>query len=146
MTNPTTLGPTILRFSLGAVFLAHAYAKPAIFTFSGTEAYFASQGFPAWTAYPVFALELLGGLALLLGVRVRWAALALIPVMLGARGAHLTAGWMFSKAGGGWEYPAFLIAALAAQAALGAGALSLDSVLDRLTQTKGEPRVQPYLA
>ena len=80
----------------------------------------------AWTVYPVFALELLCGLALLVGFRVRAVAVALLPVMLGAIKPHIGNGWLFSGVGGGWEYPAFLVIALAVQAVLGAGALAFD--------------------
>jgi putative oxidoreductase len=117
--------PLLLRFSLGSVFIAHAYAKAAIYTFPGTEQFFQAHGFPGWTAYPVFLLELLGGIALVAGYRTRWVALALIPVMLGALKPHVANGWMFTNQGGGWEYVAFLMAALAAQAVLGDGAFAL---------------------
>lgn len=115
----------LLRVALGAVFLAHAYAKAAVFTFPGTEAFFEESGLPGWTAYPVFAAELVGGLALLVGYRARLAALGLVPVMLGALVPHAGNGWMFTSPGGGWEYVAFLLVALGAQAILGDGALSL---------------------
>jgi len=118
-------GPLVLRVSLGLVFLAHAYAKARIFTFAGTEQFFEANHFPGWTVYPVFAAELIGGLALVLGVKVRWAAAVLFAVMIGALKPHLGNGWMFTGAGGGWEYPAFLIAALGAQWAMGAGAWAL---------------------
>ena len=55
----------------------------------------------------------------------RPAAVALIPVMFGALLVHVPNGWMFSGPGGGWEYPAFLIVALAAPALLGPGALAV---------------------
>lgn len=119
-----SLGPLALRLGLGVVFLAHAHAKAFVFTFPGTERFFASVGFPAWMAYPVFAVELAGGLALLAGLQVRVASLALFAVMLGALRPHLGNGWMFTAAGGGWEYVAFLLVALAAQALLGPGALA----------------------
>ena len=109
-------GPLILRVALGIVFLAHAYAKAAIFTFSGTEQFFVANGFPAWTVYPVFAAELLGGIALLAGYRVRLVAALLVPIMLGALKTHFGNGWSFMAPGGGWEYPAVLIAALGALA------------------------------
>jgi len=125
MTLPVQLAPTLLRIPLGVVFLAHAYAKAAIFTFPGTRGFFEAHGFPGWTVYPVFVAELVGGLALVAGFRVRMVALALVPVMLGALKPHL-AGWMFTTPGGGWEYPGFLIVALLVQALLGAGAWSLD--------------------
>jgi putative oxidoreductase len=127
----TGYAPTALRAALGLVFIAHAYGKAFVFTFAGTERYFAAHGFPAWTVYPVFAAELLGGLALLAGFRVRAVALAIIPVMLGALRPHLGNGWLFTSTGGGWEYPAFLIVALLAQALLGAGALAFDSTRGR---------------
>jgi putative oxidoreductase len=115
------LAPLILRTALGVVFLAHSYAKVAIFTVPGTVAFFEGHGFPGWTVYPVLAVELLGGLCLVAGVRVRLAALALLPVTFGALLPHASNGWMFSNPGGGWEYVAFLIAALSAQLLLGKG-------------------------
>lgn len=118
--------PTALRIALAAVFLAHAYAKAFVFTFPGTAAYFAANGFPGWTAYPVFAAELFGGLALLAGFQVRAVSLALVPIMLGALVPHLAHGWMFTNPGGGWEYVAFLLVALGAQALLGSGAFALE--------------------
>jgi putative oxidoreductase len=123
------LAPTVLRGALGAVFLAHAYAKAFVFTFAGTAGFFAAHGFPGWTAYPVFLAEAAGGVALLLGFRARAVALALLPIMLGALVPHAGNGWMFTNAGGGWEYVAFLLAALVSQALLGSGAYSLDRVL-----------------
>src|SRR4051812_8351512 len=122
-------GALALRLALGLVFLAHALSKPLVFTLPGTAAFFESQGFPGWSAYPVFALELLGGSLLLLGAGSRWAALALIPVTAGALLVHLPNGWLFASPGGGWEFPAFLAAALAAQALLGDGALALRAAL-----------------
>lgn len=132
--------PLLLRVALGAVFLAHAYAKAALFTFPGTEAFFEANGLPGWTAYPVFAAELLGGLALVVGYRTRLAALGLVPVMLGALVPHAGNGWMFTSPGGGWEYVGFLLVALAAQAVLGDGALSLGA---RLADASAGVRTSP---
>ena len=116
--------PTLLRLGLGAVFLAHSYAKLAIFTLPGTVAFFEAHGLPGWAAYPVLATELVGGLCLVAGVYVRLAALALLPVMLGALVPHAANGWMFTNPGGGWEYVALLIVALTVQLLLGRGAAS----------------------
>jgi putative oxidoreductase len=69
----------------------------------------------------VLAAELLGGLCLIVGFQVRLAALALVPVMLGALVPHVANGWMFTNPGGGWEYVAFLIGALIVQALVGKG-------------------------
>jgi putative oxidoreductase len=121
-------GATVLRVALGTVFLGHAFAKAFLFTFPGTVQFFEANGFPGWSAYPVFALELAGGLALLAGFRTRLVALGLMPVMLGALKPHVGNGWMFTNAGGGWEYVAFLIAALGVQVLLGGGLFALDGV------------------
>lgn len=123
--------PTALRIALGIIFLAHAYAKAFIYTFPGTEQFFVANGFPAWTVYPVFAAELVGGLALIAGFQVRWVALGLVPVMLGAIKPHIANGMGFSNPGGGWEFPALLLILLGAQAVLGAGAVALESLLGR---------------
>ncbi|MBA3893032.1 MAG: DoxX family protein [Gemmatimonadales bacterium] len=117
----------ILRVALGIVFIAHALLKPLVFTFPGTVAFFAAHGFPGWTAYPVFAAELVGGIALIAGMHTRWVSLALVPVLLGALTVHWSNGWSFTATDGGWEYVAFLIAALIAQAALGDGAYAIRS-------------------
>jgi putative oxidoreductase len=140
------LAPSALRVALGAVFLAHAYAKAFVFTFPGTAAYFASHGFPGWTAYPVFAAELFGGLALVVGFQVRAVSLALIPIMLGALVPHISLGWMFTNAGGGWEYVAFLLVALVAQALLGSGAYALDRALARAEARRPQPSAASVLS
>lgn len=122
-----TAGVTLLRVSLGTMFLAHSVLlKLVTFTLPGTAAFFGSVGLPGWLAYLTFAAELLGGLALLLGVQARWAALLLSPFMLGALvTVHWQNGWVFTAPGGGWEYPAYLFVLCLAQALLGDGALAL---------------------
>lgn len=103
-------GNTLLRISLGIMFIAHSVIlKYFTFTLAGTAQYFASIGLPSSLAYVVFALEAIGGVLLVLGIRTRWVALALVPVLVGATWAHIGNGWVFSNANGGWEYPVFLI-------------------------------------
>lgn len=119
-------GIALTRMSLGVVALTHSlYLKGVIFTLPGTAQYFASLGLPAWLAYFVFAIEVTAGFMLLAGWRVRLAAAALIPVMLGATWAHAGNGWVFSNAGGGWEYPLLLAVMSLVQILLGAGAFAL---------------------
>lgn len=115
----------LLRLTLGIMFVAHALLKLFVFTLPGTVQYFASLGLPGALAYLVFAAELVGGVLLILGVRTRWVATALIPVLLGATWAHVGNGWQFSAPNGGWEYPLFLALAAAVQALLGDGAHAL---------------------
>ena len=120
-----SFGVTLLRVSLGVMWIAHALLKLLVFTLPGTAQYFASIGFPGFLAYPVFAAELLGGIALLLGVYARQAALALVPVMAVAAWVHVPNGWVHTSNGGGWEYPVFLIAASIALWLLGDGAAAI---------------------
>jgi len=120
------IGAFVTRVSLGTVLIAHSlYLKAVVFTLPGTAAFFESIGLPGWSAYAVFAIEAIAGVALVLGVGVRWASLASIPVLFGATWAHLGAGWLFSNEGGGWEYPLFLSVIAVAQVFLGAGAFAI---------------------
>ncbi|GGA53611.1 DoxX family protein [Pelagibacterium lentulum] len=120
------LAATLLRISMGVLFLAHAGLKIFVFTPAGTAGYFASLGLPEPLAYLVIAAELLGGIALIAGFYTRWVSLALVPILLGSIYApHGAAGFFFSNEGGGWEFPAFWAIALIVQALLGDGAYAL---------------------
>ncbi|GAB2654302.1 DoxX family protein [Arenimonas aestuarii] len=116
---------TLLRLSLGVMYIAHALLKLVVFTLPGTAQFFASAGLPSVLAYPVFAAEIAGGIALVLGIYARQAALALVPVLLGAAWVHWPNGWVFSATGGGWEYPAFLAAASVVLWLMGDGSWAL---------------------
>ena len=122
-------GAFVLRVSLGVVFIAHALLKALVFTLPGTAQFFAAHGFPGWSAYPVFVVELIGGLALVAGFHARIVSVALIPVMAGAFLVHWPNGWIFTAPNGGWEFVSFLLAALIAQALLGDGAFALRHAL-----------------
>lgn len=120
------LAATILRVTMGALFLAHVWLKLMIFTPAGTAAFFESLGFPGFLAYAVIAAEFFGGIALILGVWTRWVSLALVPILLGSIYApHGAAGFFFSNEGGGWEFPFFWAVALVVQALLGDGVFAL---------------------
>ena len=121
----------VLRVALGVVFVAHALMKVIVFTLPGAAQFFEAHGFPGWTAYPVTLVELIGGTLLIAGLHTRAVALGLIPVLLGALTVHWANGWSFTASGGGWEYVAFLIVALAAQALLGDGALAVSGLRHR---------------
>lgn len=118
---------TLLRVSLGTMFLAHSLVLK-LFTYGlpGTAAFFQGVGLPGWLAYVTFACEAAGGALLVLGVQARWVAIALCPFLLGALAVHLPNGWVFTGNGGGWEYPAYLVVLCIAQALLGDGALALN--------------------
>jgi putative oxidoreductase len=107
------------------MWITHALLKLFVFTLPGTAQYFASIGFPGWVAYPLFAAELFGGLAIVFGLYARQVALVLSPVMAVVVSVHAANGWVHTAPGGGWEYPAFLLLASVALWLAGDGALSL---------------------
>lgn len=119
-------GATLLRTTLGGLFLAHASLKYFMFTPAGTAQFFDSVGVPGALAYVVLAAEFAGGLGLILGVYTRIVALALVPILLGAIfTVHASAGFFFSNPNGGWEFPAVWAIALIVQALIGDGAFAL---------------------
>src|SRR5260221_199900 len=98
----------ILRVALGFLFLAHGLLKLLVFKPAGVYGYFKSLGLPGPLAYVTMTVELVGGTALIIGLVPRYAALALIPLILGTIvTVHGKNGWMFSNKDGGWEFPAF---------------------------------------
>lgn len=118
---------TLLRISLGVMYLAHSIILK-LFTFglAGTAGYFEAIGLPGWLAYFTFAAEAVGGAMLVFGIYARWVAVALIPALLGAIvWAHGGNSWVFSAPNGGWEYPLYLIILSIAQLLLGDGRYAL---------------------
>jgi putative oxidoreductase len=122
-TRTAGIGALVSRVSLGSLFLAHAGLKLFTFTPEGTAMFFQSVGLPGELAYAVIGAEIVGGVALILGVFTRIVALALIPILLGAIATvHLDAGFFFTNENGGWEFPAFWALMLFVQALVGDGA------------------------
>lgn len=122
----TGYGALALRVASGGLFLAHGLIKFFLFTPAGTAAFFEKIGLPGPLAYLIIAMEVFGGLAMILGLFTRWVSLALVPVLLGALiSAHLHTGFTFSNPGGGWEFPAFWTVTLLVQSLLGNGAFSV---------------------
>lgn len=135
-------GATVLRVAMGVMFISHAYLKVSIFTVAGFEGYLAAQGLPTGLAWPIILAELIGGIAILAGFYGRIVSLALIPLLLGALGVHAPNGWVFNVAGGGWEYPAFLVVGALAVGLIGDGAFALKSVrLSQFIGSKAAPRL-----
>lgn len=127
-TDSTSKAIALLRVTSGGLLLTHGLIKLFVFTPVGTAGFFESIGFPGILAYPVMAGEIGLGLALILGFMTRWAALAALPIMIGAIVPHAANGFTFSNPGGGWEYPVFWTIALVAQAMLGGGAYAISSL------------------
>lgn len=124
-TQRTDLAALVLRATLGSALLAHGLLKFLVFTLPGTAGFFASVGFPGWTAYIVAPFEVVAGVALVVGYRSSLVALAALPVLLGALSVHAGNGWLFTNPNGGWEFPATLVLLAVGVALLGDGAYSL---------------------
>ena len=121
-------GAFAIRAALGIMFIAHAYLKIAVFTVPGFAGFLTQTGFPAALAWPIILAELIGGIAILLGIYSRAVSVALLPVLLGAVLVHAPNSWLFNAPNGGWEYPAFLAVAAIAHVLIGDGAWALKPV------------------
>lgn len=125
-TGTAGYGALLLRVTLGLLFLIHDGLKFFVFTPAGTEHYFASLGLPGGFGIFVMLWELAAGIALILGIWPRLAALLIVPDLIGAIAlVHIHSGFFFTATGGGWEYPAFWSIALVALALIGDGPYAL---------------------
>lgn len=126
------VGLVILRVVLGIIFVTHGWPK-LMDGASGTADFFGTLGIPlpAIAAWVVTLLEVLGGLALILGFLVSIVSLLLIIHMaLGILLVHLPEGWFVVGPGtGGSEFSVLLIAGLLALILTGAGRPNLDETL-----------------
>ncbi len=123
-------GITVLRVVVGIVFLVHGGQKLFVFGLGGVAGFLGQAGFPApmLAAVVLTAAEFLGGLALVLGLFTRWAAILLAFVMLVAvLVVHLQAGFFLPD---GYEFALTLLGANVALALLGSGEASVDRVLE----------------
>jgi len=68
------------RIALGAIFIFSGFGKLA--AWQGTAAYAASKGVPQGLLVISTALELLGGLSVVIGFKARWGALALLVFLV----------------------------------------------------------------
>ena len=101
----------LMRITLGAILLAHGLLlKIIIATPAETVGYLAeSYNIHPTFGYLVIFGETVGGLAIMFGIYSRLAALLAMPILFGAFLVHVPNGWLFSNAGGGWEFPLALM-------------------------------------
>jgi putative oxidoreductase len=124
---PPGWGVLPLRLVIGLVFVMHGAQKLFGFGLAGTAGFLGSLGIPLPTvaAAVLIAVELLGGLALILGAGTRYVAAALAVEMLVALlTVHLRAGFFVPD---GMEFVLTLLAGCLTLVALGAGPWSVDA-------------------
>jgi len=77
------LGLLILRLAVGLIFVAHGWDKfSEMEGMGGTITFFAQLGMPAFFAYVTATVEIVAGLALIIGIYTDLAALLLAMVMV----------------------------------------------------------------
>ncbi len=121
--------PLVLRVVTGAIFLVHGLDKLNQ-GLKGTASFLSSLGFPLalLLAVALIAVEVLGGLALIVGLYTHWAAkLTAIVAAVAFLAVHLENG--FSVRDGGYEYIVLLFAASVSLVLSGGGKYALDSYL-----------------
>ena len=119
-------GALMLRVVLGVIYVAHAYL--ALFVIGPVKSAEYQRAMhiplPELGVWYLIVAHGLGGIMLILGLLVRWAALANIPIMAGALWFHLPQGFFILGGKNGYEYVLVLLTATIAQALLGAGAFT----------------------
>ena len=123
------LGIAIVRIVTGIVFAAHGGQKLFQFGLAGVTDAFGKMGVPLPGVMGPFIalLEFFGGLALVVGLLTRLAALGLAFDMLGAiLLVHLAAGFFLPA---GYEFALLLFATSLGLVLAGPGSLSIDAVI-----------------
>lgn len=118
-----------VRLVVGVVFIAHGWLKLHSFGIQGTTKFMGGLGIPepGVIAVYVIVLEMIGGLALILGGFTRFFAALLAIDMLGAIFfAKRNAGFFGPD---GWEFELTLCAACLTLVIVGAGGASIDAAL-----------------
>jgi uncharacterized membrane protein YphA (DoxX/SURF4 family) len=118
-----SVGLLLLRVATGLVFLVHGYLKIVMMSDpQGTIAFFASIGLPAFCAYLVAYVELLGGISLIVGYGSKiFSALLAIVMIVALIKVHIPMGWLAS------ELPITLLGATLGIFFAGAGKYGLGS-------------------
>jgi putative oxidoreductase len=117
----TQYGPFPIRTLAGIAFIIHGL--PKLSNLTGTEHFFTNVvGLPATLALPVGLLEVVGGIALIMGILTRIASILLMIEMIGSTiVAKLPKGFV-----GGYELDLLLMALSISLILTGPGRLSIE--------------------
>ena len=134
----STWGITVLRISVGIIFLMNGWVKLFVNGIAGTAGFFDSIGIPLATAAAVLVsvLEFAGGAALILGIGTRIVSPLLAVTMLTALfTVHIGNGFFVSN--GGISHVFVLFAATLALTLTGPGRLALTDLV--ASRSAGNP-------
>lgn len=126
------VGALILRLVTGIVFLVNGFVK-----FQGgignIAGWFDSIGLPGFLAYPVALLELLGGIALIIGLGSRVVSALFVLLMIGAIGTKLklAVGFLGNGQLPGYEFDLTLLAMAAYLLINGSHLFAVDRLFKR---------------
>jgi putative oxidoreductase len=133
-------GLAVLRVVVGLVFLGHGFQKLFLIGFGGVAGMLGGQGVPAPGLFAVIVtlVEFLGGLALIVGLFTRIAAILLaVDMLVAILTVHLPHGFFITHG----EFPLVLLAANVALALAGPGEAALDRLLAARTRNPGLARL-----
>jgi putative oxidoreductase len=120
--NKHEIGALLLRVVLGITFFVHGLGKLQG-GIENTAGWFSSMGLPGILAYVVTGIELIGGVALIVGLGTKIVSALLALIMLGAIvKVKIGAGFM-----GGYELDVVLLAIAIFLSITGSSMYSLDS-------------------
>jgi putative oxidoreductase len=127
-------GPVPIRILAGITFIVHGL--PKLSNIPGTQQFFSNMvGLPAEMALPIGLLEVIGGIAILVGILTRVASILFIIEMIGAiLVAKLSKGFV-----GGYEFDLLLIAISISLLLTGPGRISVEwNILKRELFPRGK--------
>lgn len=127
--NKNDAGQVFLRIILGLTFFIHGVSKFQA-GIGNTAGFFDSLGIPGFMAYIVAAIELIGGLAVILGFGTRIVSVLFAVILVGAIFmAKLPAGFLGNGQVAGYELDLALLAMSVYLACANTTVLSLDNMI-----------------